>query len=143
MSVPFGSESTATSLARPRASRSNRVSLSGSADTDSGRTLIATSRPSFVSFARYTSPIPPAPRGERISYGPKRVPAARLKSFLWPGFYPSTWTAAVAAGPLQLISPWVSCGAAEALHGERERDLGKSLSLKARLGAARFLNPHC
>jgi hypothetical protein len=26
-----------------------------------GRTLRATSRPSFVSVARYTSPIPPAP----------------------------------------------------------------------------------
>jgi hypothetical protein len=31
------------------------------------RTLIATSRPSFVSRARYTSPMPPAPTGARIS----------------------------------------------------------------------------
>ena len=33
----------------------------------SGRILIATSRSSFVSRARYTSPMPPAPRAERIS----------------------------------------------------------------------------
>ena len=32
-----------------------------------GSTLIATSRPSRVSRARYTSPMPPAPSGERIS----------------------------------------------------------------------------
>ncbi len=32
-----------------------------------GSTLIATSRSSFVSRARYTSPIPPAPSGDRIS----------------------------------------------------------------------------
>ena len=36
----------------------------------SGSTLIATSRPSRGSRARYTSPIPPAPSGARISYGP-------------------------------------------------------------------------
>ena len=39
----------------------------GSAANASGRTLIATSRLSFVSRARYTSPIPPAPSGETIS----------------------------------------------------------------------------
>ncbi len=32
-----------------------------------GQNLEATSRPSFVSRARYTSPIPPAPSGARIS----------------------------------------------------------------------------
>ena len=32
-----------------------------------GRTLTATSRPSCASRARYTSPIPPAPSGARIS----------------------------------------------------------------------------
>ena len=37
------------------------------ARTSRGRTLIATSRPSRGSFARYTSPIPPAPMGARIS----------------------------------------------------------------------------
>jgi len=33
----------------------------------------ATIRPSRVSRALYTSPMPPVPRGARISYGPKRV----------------------------------------------------------------------
>ena len=32
-----------------------------------GRTLIATSRPSVVSCARYTSPMPPTPSSERIA----------------------------------------------------------------------------
>src|ERR1700761_1727178 len=41
----------------------------------SGRTLSATSRPRRVSRARYTSPIPPDPSGERISYAPNRAPA--------------------------------------------------------------------
>src|SRR5438876_8329966 len=36
--------------------------------------LMATMRPSRVSRAFHTSPIPPAPMGERISYGPRRVP---------------------------------------------------------------------
>ncbi len=44
-----------------RASCSKRWRRSGSDDVTDGRTLIATSRPSFVSVARYTSPIPPAP----------------------------------------------------------------------------------
>src|SRR5271154_6265736 len=35
------------------------------------------SRPSFVSVARYTSPIPPAPNGDWISYGPSFVPGVR------------------------------------------------------------------
>ena len=34
---------------------------------DSGRIFRATSRPRRVSFARYTSPMPPAPSGDRIS----------------------------------------------------------------------------
>ncbi len=38
------------------------------------RTLIATVRSRRVSRALYTSPIPPAPSGERISYGPRRAP---------------------------------------------------------------------
>src|SRR5262245_26979936 len=37
-------------------------------------TLIATSRPSLVSRARYTSPMPPEPMSETISYAPMRVP---------------------------------------------------------------------
>src|SRR5678815_228787 len=56
------------------ASRSSLASLSGSAANASGSTLIATSRPSFVSRARYTSPMPPAPSGAPSSYWPNRVP---------------------------------------------------------------------
>jgi hypothetical protein len=40
-----------------------------------GRILIANERSSRVSWARYPSPIPPAPRGARISCGPNLVPA--------------------------------------------------------------------
>jgi hypothetical protein len=39
--------------------------------------LIATVRSRRVSRARYTSPMPPAPSGETISYGPSLVPEAR------------------------------------------------------------------
>ena len=38
---------------------------------------MATSRPSRGSRARYTSPIPPAPSGAMISYGPSFVPEVR------------------------------------------------------------------
>src|SRR5262245_35378651 len=38
---------------------------------------MATVRSRRVSRALYTSPIPPAPSGARISYGPRRVPIAR------------------------------------------------------------------
>src|SRR4030095_7565004 len=62
--------------ATARASRSKRGSASPSSEKLSGRTLTATSRPSRVSRARYTSPIPPAPRRESSSYGPKRFPGA-------------------------------------------------------------------
>src|SRR6266540_4346255 len=71
----LGCESAATAFA----SRSNRASVSGSAATDSGRTLIATSRSSFLYRARYTSPIAPAPSGDTISYGPSREPADSAK----------------------------------------------------------------
>src|SRR5262245_38931653 len=57
-----------------RASCSKRFRRSASCEKDAGRTLIATSRPRRGSFARYTSPMPPAPRGPAISYGPSRVP---------------------------------------------------------------------
>ena len=50
-----------------RASFSNRFSRSWSEASASGSTLIATSRARRVSRARYTSPIPPAPSGARIS----------------------------------------------------------------------------
>jgi hypothetical protein len=48
--------------ARTFASLSNLAILSGSLANSSGKTFNATSRPSFVSSARHTSPIPPAPR---------------------------------------------------------------------------------
>jgi len=38
-------------------------------------TFTATVRSSFLPRARYTSPIPPAPRGDRISYRPSLLPA--------------------------------------------------------------------
>src|SRR5450755_3773866 len=38
------------------------------------RTLMATTRFSRLSRALYTSPMPPAPSGARISYGPSFVP---------------------------------------------------------------------
>src|ERR1700693_3466777 len=60
-----------------RASFSNRFNRSASDASSAGSTLIATSRRSLGSFARYTSPIPPAPMGARISYGPSREPAVR------------------------------------------------------------------
>jgi len=49
------------------ASCSNRRSRSASAENSAGSTLIATSRFNRSSRARYTSPIPPAPIGARIS----------------------------------------------------------------------------
>ena len=58
------------------------LARSASAANASGRILMATSRSSRVSRARYTSPIPPAPRAERISNGPSRVPEARATGAL-------------------------------------------------------------
>src|SRR5262245_8731465 len=55
-----------------RASRSKR-SLKGLR-----LALMATKRLRRVSRAFHTSPMPPAPRAERISYGPSRVPGARV-----------------------------------------------------------------
>ena len=49
------------------ASRSSRCRSSALADRCAGSTLTATSRPRRVSFARYTSPMPPAPTGATIS----------------------------------------------------------------------------
>jgi hypothetical protein len=56
------------------ASRWNLASRSGSAAKLSGRILSATSRFNLVSRARYTSPIPPTPMTDWISYGPRRKP---------------------------------------------------------------------
>ena len=50
---------------RPRLAREPRE-RSGSLANESGRTLIATSRSSLVSRARYTSPMPPAPMGRSL-----------------------------------------------------------------------------
>src|SRR5438552_10402283 len=61
--------------ASSRASRSNRATRSVSFANISGRIFTATLRPSFVSVAWYTSPIPPAPRSLTISYVPNLVPA--------------------------------------------------------------------
>src|SRR4030095_5204348 len=63
------------SAASALASRSNLAMRSASAATASGRALIATSRRSFVSRARYTSPMPPAPSGPSTSNDPMREPA--------------------------------------------------------------------
>src|SRR5215831_11400312 len=57
--------------ATARASRSNR-SLHSPFETFS-----VTMRSRRVSLALYTSPIPPAPMGAGISYGPSRVPAVK------------------------------------------------------------------
>src|SRR5258706_4100954 len=59
-----------------RASLWKRFRRSLSAASSSGRPLMAPSRPSRGSLALQTSPIPPDPSGERISYGPRRLPGA-------------------------------------------------------------------
>ena len=63
-------------LASTRASRSKRWRRFGLSATCRGNTLMATVRPSRVSVARYTSPIPPVPIDATISYGPRRWPGA-------------------------------------------------------------------
>src|SRR5271154_95568 len=55
-----------------------RRSRSGSRAKPAGSTLMATSRFNRVSRARYTSPMPPAPSGDWISYGPSLVPTVRV-----------------------------------------------------------------
>src|SRR3981081_2654171 len=70
------------SAAMARASCSKRRRDSESAASASLSTLIATVRSSRVSRARYTSPIPPAPSGAAISYGPSLLPAASVMSRL-------------------------------------------------------------
>ena len=60
-----------------RASFSRRWRCSGFCDKRSGNTLMATVRSRRVSHARYTSPMPPAPSGVRISNGPSLVPKGR------------------------------------------------------------------
>ena len=65
--------------AMARASRSNRARALGSPATSPGSTFSATARSRRVSRALYTSPMPPDPRGARISYGPRRAPRMRAK----------------------------------------------------------------
>src|SRR5437773_7876144 len=60
------------------ASRSKRIFNCPFFAKSAGRILMATARSSRVSRARYTSPIPPAPMGATISYGPRRLPEARF-----------------------------------------------------------------
>src|SRR5208282_1293201 len=64
--------------AAARASCSKRRSRSESAERKDGKTLIATSRPSRESRARYTSPIPPEPSSDLTSYSPSFVPGASV-----------------------------------------------------------------
>src|SRR4026208_1748530 len=66
------------SLAMVSASRWKRSRNSAFNARCSGSTLMATSRPSRVSRALYTSPIPPAPSGASISKCPIFIPAERL-----------------------------------------------------------------
>src|ERR1700751_5699858 len=72
------------------ASRSNRVLRFGDATSAEFSTLMATVRSSRVSRASYTSPMPPAPSGATISYGPSRVARESPISYLKvPGLYPN------------------------------------------------------
>src|SRR2546421_4182182 len=57
-----------------RASRSKRCFASGLSERCAGKILIATVRSRRVSLAQYTSPMPPLPSGDWISYGPSLVP---------------------------------------------------------------------
>src|SRR5882762_4154399 len=59
------------------ASRSKLCLRTGSDENCAGKILMATVRSSLVSRARYTSPIPPAPSGDSISYGPSLLPEVR------------------------------------------------------------------
>ena len=63
--------------ARILASRSKRTRRSVSLVKMSGRSLMATSRSSWRSRARYTSPIPPLPSRSTIVYGPNLSPDQR------------------------------------------------------------------
>src|SRR5687768_13420546 len=76
-----------------RASRSNRLRRSGSLATLAGSTLTATSRPRRVSWARYTSPMPPTPSWPMIRYGPMLLPGTN--STVWGGLYCHTVSARI------------------------------------------------
>src|SRR5215212_3187086 len=70
----FGWLSAASTLA----SRSKRASRSWSPANSAGIALIATSRPSLLSRARQTSPIPPFPSGPVTAYGPRFEPTVSV-----------------------------------------------------------------
>src|SRR5450432_1386744 len=75
-------------LETARASRSRRWRSSECPANSDGSTFMATLRFRRVSRALYTSPIPPAPIGARISYGPSRIPVEsdiRLQVYLASG----------------------------------------------------------
>ena len=59
------------------ASRSKRAFSVGVCVSSEERTLMATVRSKRVSRARYTSPMPPTPTTEVISYGPSLLPVAK------------------------------------------------------------------
>jgi len=65
---------------------------------------MATSRSSFESRARKTSPMPPAPRGERISYPPSEVPAERLMARRLSVFRGNSSPGAERGGPRMLLT---------------------------------------
>src|SRR5881397_945285 len=69
-----------SSAAAVRASRKNRSTSSRSKASVKGRTLIATSRSSWRSRARYTMPIPPRPSSSRISYSSSSPERTRSRS---------------------------------------------------------------
>ena len=71
------------SAAIARASRANRWRACASLTSVDGSTFIATVRSRRESCALYTSPMPPAPIGAVISYGPSRVPSLNNIDVNW------------------------------------------------------------
>src|SRR5512135_3236429 len=91
--------------ARTWASRVKRARRSASRAKRSGSTLIATSRWRRVSRARQTSPMPPAPRRDRTSNGPRREPGSRGMAVVTIIYNPSlmSFSRALAPAPLVLL----------------------------------------
>ena len=76
-------------LGETRQSATSRI-RSASAAKAAGNTFSATSRPSRLSRARYTSPIPPAPTADKISYGPEVSPTVAEIIIQWMRCEPET-----------------------------------------------------
>src|SRR5439155_4229162 len=72
------------------ASRSKRASAPLSRARCGARILMASSRSSCGSRARYTSPMPPSPSALIISYGPRRAPFVSGMGS-WPTFLQWRW----------------------------------------------------